>query len=109
MQALLLQWPIAEGWRAYLAAIVASPATGRAGFSGHIGWGPDTSSSGGTLTVERMDFVSPMGPVVGLTGQVAFTSLIPPTAAPGRFSPPPGAAPSSTRCAPAPPGSTKRR
>lgn len=67
-----------------MAAIVASPATGRARFAGHIGWGPDTSSSGGTLTVERMDFVSPMGPVVGLTGQVAFTSLIPPTAAPGQ-------------------------
>lgn len=67
-----------------MAAIVASPATGRARFDGHIGWGPDTSSSGGTLTVERMDFVSPMGPVVGLAGQVAFTSLIPPIAAPGQ-------------------------
>ncbi len=67
-----------------MAALVASPATGRARFDGHVGWGPDTSSSGGTLTVERLDFVSPMGPVVGLTGQAAFASLIPPIAAPGQ-------------------------
>lgn len=67
-----------------LAAVVASPATGRARFDGQIGWGPGASTSNGTLTVERMDFVSPLGPVVGLTGQVAFTSLIPPVAAPGQ-------------------------
>lgn len=67
-----------------LASIVASPATGRARFDGRIGWGPETSDSDGTLSVERMDFVSPLGPVVGLTGQVEFTSLIPLTAAPGQ-------------------------
>jgi hypothetical protein len=67
-----------------MASLVASPATGRARFDGRIAWGPDTSDSAGTLSVERMDFVSPLGPVVGLTGQVLFTSLIPLTAAPGQ-------------------------
>ena len=67
-----------------LASVVASPASGRARFDGHIGWGPDTSESHGTLSVEHLDFVSPLGPVVGLSGQVAFTSLIPLTAAPGQ-------------------------
>ncbi len=67
-----------------LASVVASPASGRARFDGHVGWGPDTSDSHGTLSVERLDFVSPLGPVVGLSGQVAFTSLIPLTAAPGQ-------------------------
>ncbi|WP_332771538.1 intermembrane phospholipid transport protein YdbH family protein [Phenylobacterium sp.] len=67
-----------------MATMVASPATGRARFQGQIAWTPETSSSHGTLSVERMDFVSPLGPLSGLTGQVAFNSLIPLTAAPGQ-------------------------
>lgn len=67
-----------------MAAMVASPATGRARFQGQIAWTPETSTSHGTLSVERMDFVSPFGPLTGLSGQVAFNSLIPLTAAPGQ-------------------------
>ncbi len=67
-----------------MAAIIASPATGRARFQGQIAWSPETSTSRGALTVERMDFVSPLGPLTGLTGEVAFNSLIPLTAAPGQ-------------------------
>jgi len=67
-----------------MAAMVASPATGRARFQGQIAWTPETLSSHGTLSVERMDFVSPLGPLTGLAGQVAFNSLIPLTAAPGQ-------------------------
>ncbi|WP_156378406.1 MULTISPECIES: YdbH domain-containing protein [unclassified Phenylobacterium] len=67
-----------------MAAIVASPANGRARFDGEIAWGPGTSTSHGTLTVERMDFISPMGPVSGLAGRAEFDSLIPLTAAPGQ-------------------------
>ncbi|MBA4012453.1 MAG: hypothetical protein C0481_11350 [Phenylobacterium sp.] len=67
-----------------LAAIVASPANGRARFDGEIDWGPGTSTSHGTLSVERMDFISPMGPVTGLAGRAEFNSLIPLTAAPGQ-------------------------
>ena len=60
-----------------LAAIVASPANGRARFDGQIAWAPGSSTSHGTLSVERMDFVSPMGPVQGLAGRAEFSSLIP--------------------------------
>lgn len=67
-----------------MAAIVASPAAGRARFTGQIDWAPGASTSHGVLDVERMDFVSPMGPVVGLAGQAQFTSLIPLIAAPGQ-------------------------
>ncbi|WGU39973.1 YdbH domain-containing protein [Phenylobacterium sp. NIBR 498073] len=67
-----------------LAAIVASPANGRARFDGQIAWAPGSSTSHGTLNVERMDFVSPMGPVQGLAGRAEFDSLIPLTAAPGQ-------------------------
>lgn len=67
-----------------MAAIVASPANGRARFDGQISWAPGTSASHGTLTVERLDFISPMGPVSGLAGRAEFNSLIPLTAAPGQ-------------------------
>ena len=67
-----------------IAALVASPATGRARFAGQIGWAPGASTSHGTLDVERLDFVSPMGPVIGLAGHVEFDSLLPLTAAPGQ-------------------------
>lgn len=67
-----------------MAAIVASPAAGQARFDGQIGWTPGGSTSHGTLTVQRLDFVSPMGPVQGLAGRAEFDSLIPLTAAPGQ-------------------------
>lgn len=67
-----------------MAAIVASPASGRARLGGQISWAPGTSASHGTLIVERLDFISPMGPVSGLAGRAEFDSLIPLTAAPGQ-------------------------
>lgn len=67
-----------------LAAVVASPATGVARFQGQMAWSPDGLTSGGVLDVERLDFVSPMGPVAGLSGRAEFTSLVPLIAAPGQ-------------------------
>lgn len=67
-----------------LAAPIASPAVGEARFAGQIGWAPGTSTSGGTLDIARLDFKSPAGKVTGLSGKVAFTSLVPLAAAPGQ-------------------------
>jgi hypothetical protein len=67
-----------------LAELVGSPAVGGGRFIGRLAWSPDGSTSSGELTVDRLDFVSPMGPVVGLAGHVAFDSLIPLSAAPGQ-------------------------
>lgn len=63
---------------------VKSPVTGEASFAGRFDWAPEGVSSGGTLTIPRLDFVSPVGPVTGLTGQVEFTSLTPLITAPGQ-------------------------
>lgn len=67
-----------------LAALIGAPATGQARFLGQMAWTPQTTTSGGVLTVERLDFHSPAGPVTGLSGTVAFTSLVPLEAAPGQ-------------------------
>lgn len=67
-----------------MAAMLGPPVNGRAQFAGQIAWSPGASTSRGRLSVERLDFVSPMGPVVGLSGDVQFTSLIPLAAAPGQ-------------------------
>ncbi|WP_374579467.1 YdbH domain-containing protein [Phenylobacterium sp.] len=68
-----------------MAAVLASPAEGRARFVGQMDWGEGAPTSRGTLLVERLDFVSPMGPVTGLSGQAQFASLLPLEAAPGQF------------------------
>jgi len=65
-----------------LAVALASPAQGHAGFAGEITWSPRGLESRGVLTVRQLDFVSPAGPVHGLAGEVALTSLVPLTAAP---------------------------
>ncbi|HEY9235496.1 MAG TPA: YdbH domain-containing protein, partial [Phenylobacterium sp.] len=67
-----------------LAELIASPATGSGRMTGQIAWSPDTFTSHGDLVVDRLDFVSPMGPVVGLAGHVALSSLLPLAAAPGQ-------------------------
>jgi hypothetical protein len=67
-----------------LAAAIGSPATGEASFSGGFAWLPEAGFSVGTLKIGRLDFTSPAGPVHGLTGQVALTSLAPLVAAPGQ-------------------------
>lgn len=69
-----------------LAAAVGSPATGQARFEGRFDWngqGADAGmTSGGTLTIPSLDFMSPAGKVEGLSGAIAFTSLAPLATAP---------------------------
>ena len=67
------------------ADFVGSPATGSTSFSGRVDWRDGTEgSSGGRLTVEGLDFVSPAGPVKGLRGTIDFTNLAPLVTAPGQ-------------------------
>lgn len=69
-----------------VADYVQSPATGSAAFQGRLNWSealPEGSSSG-RLTIPQLDFVSPAGPVKGLSGTVEFTNLAPLTTAPGQ-------------------------
>ncbi|KPF77740.1 C4-dicarboxylate ABC transporter [Brevundimonas sp. AAP58] len=69
------------------ADFVQSPATGSAAFTGRIDWSPDLTeggSSSGRLVIPNIDFVSPAGPVKGLTGTIDFTNLAPLTTAPGQ-------------------------
>jgi hypothetical protein len=67
-----------------LAAAVGSPVRGHAGFSGSYSWSAAGLNSQGTLTVPSLDFVSPLGAVSGLQGEVAFSSLAPLQAEPGQ-------------------------
>ncbi len=63
-----------------LAAPLGAPVTGAAGFIGAITWSPGVVASRGTLTIPQLDFASPAGQVSGLSGEIQFTSLAPPTA-----------------------------
>jgi hypothetical protein len=65
-----------------LAAALASPVRGRAGFTGIITWSPQGVESSGSLTIPQLDFTSPLGAVHGLSGEIAFTSLVPLAAPP---------------------------
>ena len=67
--------PLTEG-------LIDPPVTGGAGFTGRFDWTPEGATSSGVLTVRDLDFVSPAGPVTGLNGAVAFTSLTPLITAP---------------------------
>ena len=67
-----------------LAAALASPAEGRARFTGRVDWTPNGATSGGTLSVPGLDFQSAAGKVTGLAGEIVFASLAPLTAAPGQ-------------------------
>ncbi|MFN4295363.1 MAG: YdbH domain-containing protein [Brevundimonas sp.] len=64
------------------AGLVDPPVIGGAGFTGRFDWTPEGATSSGVLTVRDLDFVSPVGPVTGLNGEVAFTSLTPLITAP---------------------------
>ncbi|MBR7621523.1 YdbH domain-containing protein [Phenylobacterium sp. 20VBR1] len=66
------------------AALVGSPAVGKARFGGQVAWTKAGSTSGGVLEVPSLDFTSPAGKVQGLAGTVTFTSLAPLTTAPGQ-------------------------
>lgn len=67
-----------------LAEAVGSPAVGEVRFTGGFRWTKATTTSRGTLFVPRLDFQSPAGRVTGLSGEVAFDSLAPLSAAPGQ-------------------------
>ena len=67
-----------------LAAAIGSPATGSVRFRGRFDWAKEGASSRGTLTIPGLDFQSAAGPVKGLRGELAFTSLAPLVAAPGQ-------------------------
>ena len=67
-----------------LAAAIGSPAVGSARFKGRFDWAREGASSSGTLTLPGLDFQSAAGPVEGLKGEIAFTSLAPLVAAPGQ-------------------------
>ncbi len=70
-----------------IADIVRSPVTGAIDFSGRFDWSPtlgEGGSSAGRLTIPGLDFVSPAGPVKGLSGVIDFTSLAPLITAPGQ-------------------------
>ncbi|MGZ3343415.1 MAG: intermembrane phospholipid transport protein YdbH family protein [Caulobacteraceae bacterium] len=60
-----------------LTAALGEPASGKVAFEGRFDWtGPKTISSG-RLAVDGLSFRSPAGPVTGLSGAMAFTSLAP--------------------------------
>ena len=68
-----------------VADFVGSPANGSVAFQGRVDWRTDAEgSSSGRLTVPDLDFVSPAGPVKGLTGTIDFISLAPLVTAPGQ-------------------------
>lgn len=62
------------------------PVTGTAAFSGRFDWTADSDvgTSSGLLTIPGLDFDSPAGPVRGLNGTIAFTSLAPLITAPNQ-------------------------
>jgi hypothetical protein len=68
--------PLAQG--------LGAPVVGRARFAGRFDWTPVSATSGGTLSVQDLDFGSALGRVSGLRGDIVFTSLSPLTAAPGQ-------------------------
>ena len=56
---------------------VRSPVTGTADFTGHIDWTGQGLTSGGRFVTPGLDFVSPLGPVQQMRGEVTFLSLVP--------------------------------
>ncbi len=69
------------------ADFVQSPASGSATFAGRLDWSPDLPEGGessGRLVIPGLDFVSPAGPVKGLSGTIDFTRLAPLTTAPNQ-------------------------
>ncbi|WP_309605095.1 YdbH domain-containing protein [Phenylobacterium sp.] len=67
-----------------LAQAIGAPAKGEARFAGRLDWTSAGVTSGGLLSIPHLDFQSPAGAVTGLSGTVAFSSLVPLVAAPGQ-------------------------
>jgi hypothetical protein len=56
-------------------------AEGTAGFAGDIGWTRNAITSSGKLTIESLDFLTPLGKAHAVKTDIAFTSLLPPVTA----------------------------
>lgn len=69
--------PLADGF-------VASPVSGRADFTGQFDWTASGASSSGHFSTPGLDFISPLGAVRQMRGEVAFTSLTPLVTAPNQ-------------------------
>lgn len=67
-----------------MASAVGSPVVGSAQFKGRFDWDPTGSHSTGSISIPRLDFQSPAGPVTGLKGELVFSSLAPLVAAAGQ-------------------------
>lgn len=67
-----------------MASALGPPVDGRARFEGGMEWSGETLSSSGVLKVPSLAFRSAAGPVVGLSGTIRFTSLVPLETAPGQ-------------------------
>ena len=67
-----------------LASPLGAPVQGTARFVGQVGWTAAGTTSGGKLTVPRLDFRSPAGDVANLHGDLNFASLLPLRADPGQ-------------------------
>jgi hypothetical protein len=59
-------------------------AEGSAGFAGDIAWTRSAITSSGKLTIESLDFLTPLGKAHAVKTEIAFTSLLPPVTADGQ-------------------------
>jgi hypothetical protein len=57
-------------------------AEGRARFEGDIGWTPKKITSSGTLSIDSLDFMTPLGKAHAVKTSIHFLSLLPPVTAP---------------------------
>jgi hypothetical protein len=57
-------------------------AEGRARFEGDIGWTPRQITSSGTLSIDSLDFMTPLGKAHAVKTDIHFQSLLPPITAP---------------------------
>jgi hypothetical protein len=61
-----------------------SRAQGAARFDGAINWSPTGFQSHGTLAVEKLDFLTPLGTAHAVNATIVLSSLLPPVTAPGQ-------------------------
>jgi hypothetical protein len=59
-------------------------AEGAVDFSGDLNWTRDTMTSRGTLAINSLDFLTPLGRAHAVKTRLEFTSLLPPQTAPGQ-------------------------
>ena len=59
-------------------------AEGSAALTGDIDWSKDGITSRGKLTVNALDFMTPLGKAHAVKSEINFTSLLPPVSAPGQ-------------------------